>query len=156
MTRTLEADTIEIEEIRPEMPEVAEAPEPAEVEEAPRKRLDQLMRKVLARRDEVRATQQKLREIEIELRLAPDDKRTRFERMREAALNEYRKARAEAARTRNQLLNTLRMLPKANHIYLEAKVGNNAEMASLRRFVPEYFTTIHDWLAKRIRGFRPS
>jgi hypothetical protein len=111
MTRTIEADTIEIEEIRPDMPEVAEAPEPAEVEEAPRKRLDQLMRKVLARRDEVRATQQKLREIEIELRQAPDDKRTRFERMREAALNEYRKARAEAARTRNQLLNTLRMLP---------------------------------------------
>jgi uncharacterized protein len=51
---------------------------------------------------------------------------------------------------------TLRILPKANHIHLEATVGNNAEMASLRRFVPEYFTIIHDWLAKRIRGFRPS
>jgi hypothetical protein len=111
MARTIEAEPIEIEEIRPETPEVVEASEPAEVEEAPRKRLDHLMRKVLARRDEVRATQQKLREIEIELRQAPDDKRTRFERMREAALNEYRKARAEAARTRNQLLNTLRMLP---------------------------------------------
>ena len=48
---------------------------------------------------------------------------------------------------------TLRILPKANHLQLEAKVGSNAEMASLQRFVPEYFTTIQDWLAKRIRGF---
>ena len=110
MARTIETETIEMDEIQSEAPE---APEPveAEVEEAPRKRLDQLMRKVLARRDEVRSTQQKLREIEIELRQAPEDKKTRFERMREAALNEYRKARADAARTRNQLLNTLRMLP---------------------------------------------
>ena len=83
----------------------------AEVEEPPRKRLDSLMRKVLARRDEVRSTQQKLREIEIELRQATDDKRGRFERMREAALNEYRNARAEAARTRHQLVSMLRMLP---------------------------------------------
>ena len=37
---------------------------------------------------------------------------------------------------------TLRILPKANHIQLEAKVGNNAEMASLQRFVPDYFTTV--------------
>jgi hypothetical protein len=48
---------------------------------------------------------------------------------------------------------TLRILPKANHIHLEAKVGNNAEMASLKRFVPAYFTVINDWLASRIRGF---
>jgi dienelactone hydrolase len=47
---------------------------------------------------------------------------------------------------------TLRILPKANHLQLEAKVGTNAEMASLQRFVPVYFTTIRDWLAKRIRG----
>ena len=49
---------------------------------------------------------------------------------------------------------TLRILPKANHSQFEAKIGSNAEMASLRRFVPVYFTTIQDWLAKRIRGFR--
>ncbi len=49
---------------------------------------------------------------------------------------------------------TLRILPKANHDQLEGKVGSNAEMASLQRFVPAYFTTIQDWLAKRIRGFR--
>jgi hypothetical protein len=107
MARTIETEPVEIEDLAA----TADMPEPEEATEQPRKRLDQLMRKVLARRDEVRATQQKLREIEIELRQAPDDKRTRFERMREAALQEYRRARAEAARTRNQLLNTLRMLP---------------------------------------------
>jgi pimeloyl-ACP methyl ester carboxylesterase len=48
---------------------------------------------------------------------------------------------------------TLRILPKANHLQLEAKLGSNAEMASLQRFVPAYSATIHDWLAKRIRGF---
>jgi hypothetical protein len=48
---------------------------------------------------------------------------------------------------------TSMILPRANHIMLEARVGNNAEMASLERFVPTYFTAVHDWLAKRIRGF---
>ena len=48
---------------------------------------------------------------------------------------------------------TLRILPKANHLQLEAKAGSNAEMATLRRFVPEYSTTVKDWLAERIRGF---
>ena len=48
---------------------------------------------------------------------------------------------------------TLRILPKANHAQFEAKVGSNAEGPSLQRFVPIYFTTVQDWLAKRIRGF---
>jgi pimeloyl-ACP methyl ester carboxylesterase len=48
---------------------------------------------------------------------------------------------------------TLLILPKANHLQLEAKIGSNAEMASLQRFVPAYFTTINDWLAKHVRGF---
>ena len=48
----------------------------------------------------------------------------------------------------------LRILPGANHLQLEAKVGSNAEMASLQRFVPAYFSVIEDWLATRIRGFR--
>jgi hypothetical protein len=48
---------------------------------------------------------------------------------------------------------TSSVLPKGNHIQLDAKVGSNAEMPSLQRFVPAYYTTIHDWLAKRIRGF---
>ena len=47
----------------------------------------------------------------------------------------------------------LKVLPKANHYQWEAKVGSNAEMASSKRFVPEYFTTIQDWLGKHIRGF---
>ena len=51
---------------------------------------------------------------------------------------------------------TLRILPKANHLQLEAKVGSNEEMASLQRFVPAYFTTLQAWLGKRIRGFRAS
>jgi pimeloyl-ACP methyl ester carboxylesterase len=49
---------------------------------------------------------------------------------------------------------TLRILPRANHLQLEAKVGNNAEMTSLQRFVPAYFETIQGWLAQRIRGFK--
>ena len=48
------------------------------------------------------------------------------------------------------------ILPKANHIQLEAKIGNNAEMTSLQRFVPDYSTTIRHWLAKRVRGFGAS
>ena len=51
---------------------------------------------------------------------------------------------------------TLRILPKADHLQLEAKVGSNAEMPSLQRFVPAYYTTVQEWLAKRIRGFKPS
>ena len=51
---------------------------------------------------------------------------------------------------------TLRILPMANHDQFEAKVGSNAEEPTLRRFVPAYFTTVQDWLAKRMRGFRAS
>jgi uncharacterized protein len=50
---------------------------------------------------------------------------------------------------------TLVVIPKGNHEQFEAKVGSNAEMPSLQRMVPAYFTTIQDWLAKRIRGFGP-
>jgi uncharacterized protein len=48
---------------------------------------------------------------------------------------------------------TLRILPRANHLQLEAVVGSNAEIPSLERFVRTYFTTIHEWLAKRVRGY---
>ena len=50
---------------------------------------------------------------------------------------------------------TLRILPKANHALLEAKVGNNAEMKSLQRFVPAYSEIVLDWMSKRIKGVRP-
>ena len=49
---------------------------------------------------------------------------------------------------------TLRIIPKADHLQLEAKTGSNAEMASLRRFAPLYFATVQEWLAKRIASFR--
>jgi hypothetical protein len=42
---------------------------------------------------------------------------------------------------------------KGNHLQFEAKIGSNAEMASLQRIVPAYFSTVQSWLAKRIRGF---
>jgi uncharacterized protein len=51
---------------------------------------------------------------------------------------------------------TLRILPKANHYQWDAKTGSNAEMASLQRFVPDYFRTIDDWLSKRVPGFGAS
>jgi len=47
---------------------------------------------------------------------------------------------------------TLRILPKANHALLEAKVGNNAEMKSLQRFVPAYSEGVLAWLSERING----
>jgi uncharacterized protein len=47
---------------------------------------------------------------------------------------------------------TLRILPKANHVLLEATVGNNAEMKSLQRFVPAYSAIVLDWLSKRVNG----
>jgi pimeloyl-ACP methyl ester carboxylesterase len=51
---------------------------------------------------------------------------------------------------------TVTILPKANHLQLEATRGTNAEMASLRRFVPAYSTTVHQWLAKRLHGLDSS
>ena len=45
---------------------------------------------------------------------------------------------------------TLKILAKANHAQWEAKVGSNAETKSLQRFVPDYFPTVQEWLAKRI------
>lgn len=47
---------------------------------------------------------------------------------------------------------TLLVLPKATHLQLEAEEGSSG-LASLRRFVPAYFTVIQDWLGRRIRGF---
>lgn len=48
---------------------------------------------------------------------------------------------------------TMRVIPKANHLQLESAVGSNAEMKSLRRFVPAYFSAIEQWLAQRTSGF---
>jgi pimeloyl-ACP methyl ester carboxylesterase len=51
---------------------------------------------------------------------------------------------------------TLRIIPKADHLQLEAQTGTNLEMTSLQRFAPTYFATVQDWLAKRIPSFRAS
>jgi hypothetical protein len=48
----------------------------------------------------------------------------------------------------------LQVLPKANHLLLDARIGSNAEMPALQRIVPAYFTVLHDWLAKRVPGIR--
>jgi pimeloyl-ACP methyl ester carboxylesterase len=45
---------------------------------------------------------------------------------------------------------TLRILPRANHLQLEAVRGDNAETPTLRRFVPEYARTIEAWLIPRL------
>lgn len=50
---------------------------------------------------------------------------------------------------------TLQILPNGNHYQLDAVRGTNAEMASLRRFVPAYAATVHQWLATRVRGLAP-
>jgi pimeloyl-ACP methyl ester carboxylesterase len=47
---------------------------------------------------------------------------------------------------------TLRILRRANHALLEAKVGNNAEMRSLQRFVPAYFEIVLAWLSEHVTG----
>lgn len=47
----------------------------------------------------------------------------------------------------------LRILPKGNHLQLEAKTGANSEMPTLTRFVPSYSATVRDWLRERVRGF---
>lgn len=48
---------------------------------------------------------------------------------------------------------TLRILPNANHLMLEAKTGSIMEMTSLRRFVPEYSMVLREWLAAHVRGY---
>jgi hypothetical protein len=59
----------------------------------------------------------------------------------------------EAGGHRDYMLKTL---PRANHALLEAKVGTNAEMRSLQRFVQDYFTTVQDWLSKRVGLHSPA
>lgn len=60
---------------------------------------------------------------------------------------------ASALRTGGNPDHTLLVLPRANHLQLEADVGSNAEVVSLQRFVPGYSAAIRSWLAERVRGF---
>ena len=47
---------------------------------------------------------------------------------------------------------TLRIVQNANHVQWEAKLGTNAELASLSGFVPAYFTIVEQWLKARLKG----
>jgi hypothetical protein len=73
--------------------------------------LARLMRRALAGRRRMEEAQSRLRDVELEVRTVSGEKRSRFERLRAAALDEYRSARADAAQARRQLLSTLRLLP---------------------------------------------
>ncbi len=43
------------------------------------------------------------------------------------------------------------VLPKANHLFLEARTGGRDEYPGLSRFVPAYFETMAGWLAEQTR-----
>jgi pimeloyl-ACP methyl ester carboxylesterase len=49
---------------------------------------------------------------------------------------------------------TLRVVPKANHAQLEARTGSNVEMKTLQHFAPAYITTVQEWAAAHLRGYR--
>jgi uncharacterized protein len=50
---------------------------------------------------------------------------------------------------------TLTVLPRANHLFLEAESGVGNEYAGLRRFVRGYFDVMAHWLASRATARRP-
>jgi len=45
---------------------------------------------------------------------------------------------------------TLRIVPRGNHVLVEAETGSAEEFARLRRFVPDYFVILSKWLRQRI------
>ena len=47
---------------------------------------------------------------------------------------------------------TIEFFPTANHAFLEAKTGGNAEIAALSHFAPGMFASIHRWLRANVRG----
>jgi len=54
--------------------------------------------------------------------------------------DEYTSARAKLAARMGP--------PPDNHLQFEAVIGSNAEMPSLHRVVPAYFSAVQTWLAK--------
>jgi pimeloyl-ACP methyl ester carboxylesterase len=46
---------------------------------------------------------------------------------------------------------TLKLFPKANHMFLDAETGCASEIPRLRRIVPGYFDTIRDWSLRYVR-----
>ena len=47
---------------------------------------------------------------------------------------------------------TIEFFPTANHAFLKARTGGNAEMATLSHFVPGMFASMHRWLAATVRA----
>jgi pimeloyl-ACP methyl ester carboxylesterase len=54
------------------------------------------------------------------------------------------------ARARNKDY-TVMVLPKANHLFLQAETGTRTEYSSLKEFVPGYFDAMGKWLLKRVQ-----
>jgi pimeloyl-ACP methyl ester carboxylesterase len=49
---------------------------------------------------------------------------------------------------------TVVVLPKANHLFLQARTGTRAEYRHLTTFVPEYFESMTSWLRRRVLASR--
>jgi dienelactone hydrolase len=47
---------------------------------------------------------------------------------------------------------TIEFFPTANHAFLEAKTGGNAEIPGLSHFAPGMFASMHRWLRANVRG----
>jgi pimeloyl-ACP methyl ester carboxylesterase len=56
----------------------------------------------------------------------------------------------EALRAAGNRDYTLKILSKADHSQWEARTGSNEEMKSLNGFVPEYQSTVRDWIAHHV------
>ena len=59
---------------------------------------------------------------------------------------------ANAMKSRTNL--TVAFFPTANHAFLDAVTGGNAEVPSLSRFAPGMFEAMHGWLRARAEGLR--
>ncbi len=58
----------------------------------------------------------------------------------------------EALRAGNHPDYTIRVLPKANHLFITATTGSPSEYASLpKEFVPEFLPLVTDWILARVR-----
>lgn len=56
---------------------------------------------------------------------------------------------ANAVPDRDKL--TIEFFPTANHAFLEARTGGNAEIAALSHFAPGMFASMHRWLGANVR-----
>lgn len=64
--------------------------------------------------------------------------------------NENRAAMEQALSKGGNKDYTIVLLPKANHLSIEAQTGSWKEALQMKRFVPGYFDTIINWIRKRV------